>query len=131
MSLNQVLRNLQRVPNAHPRSREGRTDRRITGLSGESRISTAFQSFFAGAGPDEKGEAIVIYRAPAPNGPRVRGRLRELKGRLDMIKASAASQRPIQKGLFESYRKAVGKPRSGAPSLTASSIGKNMLPVSK
>jgi serine protease AprX len=100
-------------------------------LSAESRISTAFQSFFAEADPNEKREAIVIYRAPAPNAPRVRGRLGQLKSRLEMIKASAAAQRPIQKGLFESYHKAVGKPRSGTPELAATSIGKNTLPVSK
>jgi subtilisin family serine protease len=105
-----------------------RNDRRPTHMSGESRISTAFKSFFSEADPDEKREAIVIYRAPAQSAPRVRGRLRELKSRLETIKASAAAQRPIQKGLFESYHKAVGK---GAAELSATSIGKNTLPVSK
>lgn len=99
-------------------------------MSGESRISAAFQSFFGGADPDEKREAIVIYRAPTPS-PRVRGRLRALKSRLDVIKASAAAQRPIQKGLFDSYQKAVGKPKSRAQELSTSPIGKNTLPVSK
>jgi subtilisin family serine protease len=99
-------------------------------MSGELRISTAFQSFFSEADPDEKREAIVIYRAPTSN-PRVRGRLRQLKSRLDMIKASAAAQRPIQKDLFDSYQKAVGKPKSGAQELSTSPIGKNTLPVSK
>jgi subtilisin family serine protease len=97
----------------------------------ESKISIAFQSFSSEADPTEKREAIVIYRAPAPSALPVRGRLRELKSRLDVIKASAAAQRPIQKGLFESYRKAVGKPPAGTPPLATSSIGKNTLPVSK
>src|SRR5207248_177077 len=44
---------------------------------------------------------------------------------------TAAAQRPIQQGLFESYHKAVGKPKSGTPELAAASIGKNTLPVSK
>jgi hypothetical protein len=48
-----------------------------------------------------------------------------------MIKASAAAQRPIQKDLFDSYQKAVGKPKSGAQELSTSPIGKNTLPVSK
>jgi len=48
-----------------------------------------------------------------------------------MIKAGAVAQRPIQKGLFESYQKAVGKPRAGAPGLATTAIGKNTLPVSK
>jgi subtilisin family serine protease len=100
-------------------------------VSDESRISTAFQGFFADAAPNEKREAIVIYSAPSPAVPRVRGRLRELKSRLDMIKAGAAAQRPIQKDLFESYRKAVGKHHNGALQLTTSSIGRNTLPVSK
>ncbi len=100
-------------------------------MSTEPKISTAFESFFAGADPDEKREAIVIYQAPAPSAPRVRGRLRELKGRLDAIKASAAAQKPIQRSLFESYQKAVGKPKSGGAALTTSPIGKNTLPISK
>ncbi len=90
-------------------------------MPGEPRISTAFQSFFSEADPDEKREAIVIYRAPTSN-PRVRGRLRQLKSRLDMIKASAAAQRPIQKDLFDGYQKAVGKPKSGAQELSTSPI---------
>jgi subtilisin family serine protease len=96
----------------------------------EPRISTAFQSFFGDADPDEKREAIVIYRAPTPS-TRVRGRLHELKSRLEAIKASAAAQRPIQKDVFESYHKAVGKPKSPAKQLTTSPIGKNTLPISK
>jgi subtilisin family serine protease len=100
-------------------------------MSAESRISTAFNSFFAEGDPNEKREAIVIYRSPIPSTPRVRGRLRELKGRLELIRASAAAQRPIQKGLFASYQKAVGKPRSAAQELTTQPIGKNTLPISK
>jgi hypothetical protein len=42
----------------------------------ESVISTEFHSFFAEGRPNEKREAIVIYRAPAAIEPRVRGRLR-------------------------------------------------------
>jgi subtilisin family serine protease len=99
-------------------------------MPAESRVSTAFRSFFGDADPNEKREAIVIYRAPAPAAP-VRGRLRQLKGRLDQIKASAAAQRPIQKDLFDSYHKAVGKPKSGDRELTASPIGNSTLPVSK
>jgi hypothetical protein len=57
----------------------------------EPRISTAFHSFFAEANPNEKREAIVVYRAPTPGEPHVRGRLRELKSRLDMIRAGATA----------------------------------------
>jgi subtilisin family serine protease len=99
--------------------------------SDESRISTAFRSFFDDADPDEKREAIVIYRAPTPSAPRARGRLRQLQGRLASIKAGAAAQRPIQKGLFEGYQKAIAQPKSGGQDLSASAIGKNTLPVSK
>ncbi len=99
-------------------------------MPNESRISTAFQSFFGDSQPDQKREAIVIYRPPA-TATRVRGRLRELKSRLDRIKASAAAQRPIQKDLFDGYQKAVGKPKSSAQQLTTSPIGRNLLPVSK
>src|SRR5262249_46750380 len=100
-------------------------------LSPQSRISIAFHSFFTEGDPNEKREAIVVYSAPRPSEPRIRGRLRELKGRLDLIKASANAQRPIQQGLFKSYHKAVGKPRSGVPELNTAPIGKNLLPISK
>ena len=97
----------------------------------ESVISTEFHSFFAEGRPNEKREAIVVYRAPAATEPHVRGRLRVLKARLDVIKASASAQRPVQKSLFDGYRKAVGKPKSGAPDLTTSAIGRNTLPISR
>jgi subtilisin family serine protease len=99
-------------------------------MPAESRISTAFRSFFGDADPDEKREAIVIYRSAA-SGPPAHGRLRTLKSRLDKIKSSAAAQRPIEKGLFEGYLKAVGKPKSGDLALSASPVGNSTLPVSK
>ena len=36
----------------------------------------------------------------------VRGRLRELKARLDYVKEQASIQQPVQETLFENYRKA-------------------------
>jgi subtilisin family serine protease len=99
-------------------------------MTTESRVSIAFQSFFADASSNEKREAIVIYRAPPTRTPRVRGRLQELKSRLETIRASAAAQRPVQKNLFDDYRKAVGGSKSGVPELSTSSVGKNTLPVS-
>ena len=69
----------------------------------EAKISTAFKPFLAESGPNDKRDAIVIYKAPMTDGPRVRGRLRDLKKRLDRVKSNAA---PVQAKLFEDYRKA-------------------------
>ena len=100
-------------------------------MTPQSKISIGFQSFLTEAGPNEKRDAIVIYRTPTPATPIARGRLRLLKTRLDAIKANVAAQTLVQKGLFDNYHKAIGKPPSGAPSLATTSIGRNTLPVSK
>ncbi|MBI3988995.1 MAG: S8 family serine peptidase [candidate division NC10 bacterium] len=74
-------------------------------------------------------DAIVIYRVPTTEGLRVRGRLRELKKRLDYVKARAAGQEPIQAKLFESYQKAGAKRLPGKQQLAVSAIGASTLPV--
>ncbi len=69
-------------------------------MSAGSKISPAFEPFLAESGPNDKRDAIVIYRAPAPEGLPVRGRLRALKRRLDYIKERAAVQRPVEEKLI-------------------------------
>jgi hypothetical protein len=78
-------------------------------MSGEIKISPAFEPFLAESGPNDKRDAIVIFRAPEIEGQRVRGRLRALKQRLDYIKARAATQKPVQARLFKDYQKASAK----------------------
>ncbi len=60
------------------------------------------------------------------DGLRVRGRLRELKERLDQVKSRAA---PVQAKLFEGYQKASTKRLSHKQHLSASPIGDSTLPV--
>ena len=97
----------------------------------ESRISPAFAPFLAGSGPNDKRDAIVIYRTPSNEEPRVRGRLRVLKQRLDSIKRKAALQQPIQAKLFEDYQKAGAKHFATRQPLATTGIGNNALPIAK
>ena len=53
-------------------------------MNPESKISPAFAPFLADSGPNDKREAIVIYKAPAHGLP-VRGRLREIQQRLKYV----------------------------------------------
>lgn len=100
-------------------------------MSNESKISPAFEPFLAHSGPNDKRDAIVIYQAPPPEGPRVRGRMRALRQRLKAVEERATAQRVVQERLFEDYRKATSKALPGKQHLAASSIGENNLPVAK
>jgi subtilisin family serine protease len=91
------------------------------------KISPAFRPFLVKSASGEKREAIVIFKAPLPpEGPRVRGRLRTLKQRLDTIKARSTSQ---QAAVQESYQKESKKHLSRNDQLEVTTIGKNTLPV--
>ena len=91
-----------------------------------SKISLTFEPHLAKVGPGGKCDAIVIYRAPAPQRVRVRGRLRALKARLDRIKESA---NPVQHRLFQSYEKLSANTSPQQGRLSFSTIGENTLPV--
>ncbi len=95
----------------------------------KSKVSVSFEQYLAKVAPNEKGDAIVIYRAPATAPVRVRGRLRALKARLDQIKESAERQKPVQSRLFQGYQKASAKTAVPKGKLTYSEIGENTLPV--
>ncbi|MEK7751307.1 MAG: peptidase S8 and S53 subtilisin kexin sedolisin, partial [Acidobacteriota bacterium] len=99
-------------------------------MNPEAKVSAAFGPYYSDLGPDEKRDAIVIYRPPEPRGAPVRGRLRELKARLDAIRRRATAQRAVQKQVFAGYQKATGlKAEDGG--LVAAPIGKNVLPVGR
>jgi subtilisin family serine protease len=98
-------------------------------MNSESKISPAFEPFLADSGPNDKQDAIVIYSAPAKDELKARGRLRELKKRLDFVKHRAAVQRPVRIALFETYQKAGKKRLLGKQQLKVSPIGKSVLPV--
>jgi len=96
----------------------------------ESKISPAFEQYLAEGRPNDKRDAIVIYRPPgAEEEPRVRGRMRALKARLDDVKMRAAARGPIQEKLVESYRRAGAKHLTRDKELQVTSIGANTLPV--
>ena len=86
----------------------------------------------AESGGDEKREALVVYRPPHAGGVRVRGSLRELKKRLDNVKALATTQRAAQRSLFADYKKAGGRNAAGKQEpFEVSTIGANTLPVAR
>jgi subtilisin family serine protease len=98
-------------------------------MSTETKISPAFDPFLAESGPNDKRDAIVIYRAPTIEGPHVRGRLRQLKQRLDYVKARAAAQKPVQAKLFEDYQREGSRRLPGQHRPAVAPIGANTLPM--
>ncbi len=100
-------------------------------MTQQPKISPAFEPFLARSGPNDKREAIVIYRAPEAVQPRVRGRMRALQQRLRHVKTLAAAQRPVEAKLFESYQKAGSRalPKNADRQLATSPIGSSALPV--
>jgi subtilisin family serine protease len=95
----------------------------------ETKVSPAFQPFLADTGPEVKRDAIVMYKAPTPEGLPIRGRLRVLKQRLNLIKEQAAAQREIQARLEAGYRKEGAKRMDVKQPLSMAPIGSSRLPV--
>ncbi len=101
-------------------------------MNHESKISPAFEPFLAESGPNDKRDAIVIYNAPqTEEGARVRGRLRELKKRLDFVKVQAAAQKPVEEKLLHSYQKESSKQLPRKQQLDVGPIGESALPVAQ
>jgi subtilisin family serine protease len=98
-------------------------------MSNGAKISPAFEPFMEDSGPNDKREAIVIYRAPEQDGHRLRSRLRELRRRLDYVKARAAAQQQVQARVLGDYQKAGRKRLPGNQEPAVSTIGGNTLPV--
>jgi hypothetical protein len=68
-----------------------------------SKISPAFEPFLADSGEDGKRDAIVIYRTPPIEGLHLRGRLREIKRRMDEVKQQATIQKSIEQRVLTHY----------------------------
>ncbi len=98
-------------------------------MTTDAKISPAFEPFLANSNPNDKRDAIVIFRAPSTKEPQVRGRLRSLKRRLDHVKARAQAQQPVQAKLLENYQKAGSARLRGDERLAVSAIGNTALPV--
>ena len=95
----------------------------------EIKISRAFEQYLSECGPNDKRDAIVIFRTPETKRTRVRGRMGALKERLNLVKDRAAANGPLQMRVLEQYQKAGCKQLPGKQQLDVSSIGENTLPV--
>lgn len=98
-------------------------------MSAETKISPAFDPFLSESGRNDKRDAIVIYRAPAPDYPPVSGRLHEPQKRRQFLNERAALQRPVEQRILETYLRASrGQLRIGQR-LESAPIGSSTLPV--
>jgi subtilisin family serine protease len=98
-------------------------------LSTETKISPAFEPFLADSGEDGKRDAIVIYQAPPLEGLPLRGRLRELKRRLDEVKEQASIQQAVEQKVLTHYQEASRDLGYAEQPLQTSTIGSGTLPV--
>lgn len=98
-------------------------------MSAQTKISPAFEPFLADSGEDGKRDAIVIYQAPPLEGLPLRGRLRELKRRLDEVKVQARLQKEVEQKVLKGYQAASRDLGHGDRPLETDSIGTGTLPV--
>lgn len=99
-------------------------------MNTDSKISPAFEPFLADSGEDGKRDAIVIYRTPPIEGLHLRGRLRELKRRMDEVKQQAATQKSIEQKVLSSYHQASRDFGYAERPLKSATIGAGSLPIS-
>jgi len=95
----------------------------------DPKISRAFEPFLADSGPNDKREAIVIYRRPEGEPASLHRRLHQLRKRLEFVKAMATAQAPIQARLFQDYKKASAKQLPTKEELSLTPVGASALPV--
>ncbi len=100
-------------------------------MSGEAKISRVFEPLLAEHGPNDRTEAVVLYRAPAGRGHPSRGRLRELEARLNRVKRRAAKQRETQQEIAAHYLDATGKRVKKGEELEMAAIGASTLPAAR
>ena len=95
----------------------------------QKKISPAFDPFLEESGPNDRQDAIVIYRAPISSFRPEQSRLRERQTRLEYVEERAAVQKLVQERLFDSYRAEGTKRCPGEGELRTSAIGASSLPV--
>jgi subtilisin family serine protease len=102
-------------------------------MSNHIKISSAFDAFLADSGPNDKRDAIVIYRVPQDAPPRSESK--DPADRLNYVKARAERQRKVHASVVEAYRREgprrLAKRLAGRLELAASSVGSDVLPVSQ
>ena len=98
-------------------------------MSNHEKISKAFDAFMADSGPNDKRDAIVIYRAPQVGD--VPSTSKDPNDRSKYVKVRADRQRKVHASLVEAYQR--GGPRRLAKrlDLSVSSVGSDVLPVSQ
>jgi hypothetical protein len=72
-----------------------------------SKISPAFEPFLANSNENGRQDVIVIYQVPPMKDLHSRGRLREIKRRLDGVKQQAMLQKAVEQrvsGFYKHYR---------------------------
>jgi subtilisin family serine protease len=94
-----------------------------------AKISPAFEPFLADSGRNDKRDAIIIYRAPLPEGPPISGRQREPRERQAYLNSRAALQRPVEEKILRDYQEASSEYLRDDQHLEVSSIGSNALPI--
>lgn len=94
-----------------------------------AKISPAFEPFMAQSGPNDKRDAIVIYRTRKPQHMPVRGPMRILKQRLDLVKRRSAMQRVVATEILSKYQKMGSLTLPKKDELAVSTIGRSTLRV--
>lgn len=98
-------------------------------MNPEDKISPAFEPFLEHTRPDDKRDAIVLFRAPDnPGNRRLRGRLRSLQERLAAIEDRAKTQKSVGAKLIRGYQDTSRK-SSASQNLDAAPIGSGILPI--
>ena len=100
-------------------------------MSDQTKISKAFDAFMLDSGPNDKREAIVIYRAPQVEQRAIPMRPQGLKKRLDYVKVRAGHQKAIHASVVEAYQKEGLRRLKKKLELATSSVGSDVLPVSQ
>ncbi|MEL7355906.1 MAG: S8 family serine peptidase [Cyanobacteria bacterium J06560_6] len=98
-------------------------------MNSESKISPAFEPFLADSGENGRRDAIVVYQAPPIEGTHLRGRLRELRRRLDAVKQQAQAQKAIEQKVLTHYQECSQDLGSIKQPLQVSTIGSGTLPI--
>jgi hypothetical protein len=89
----------------------------------EDKISPAFKAFLAEAGPKERREGIVVYRAPNRQEPLPVGNILEIRRRLAQVRARASGQKKAEAELFEGVQKLGKSIRGEAVTFTGTGAG--------
>ncbi|NCA71237.1 MAG: peptidase S8 and S53 subtilisin kexin sedolisin [Sphingobacteriia bacterium] len=100
-------------------------------MTNQTKLSPTLAALLSDAGPNDRQDAIVIYRSEPQEDWRVRGRLRDLKTRLAEVEARASAQEAVQSRVIEAYRRESLRRVTKPEPLAARGLGGKVLPVAK